>query len=108
MTARPRSQSTRHWRRRERPDMSLPPQAFREVQKMPLYHVSAAQLSAGQVLQPGAWGRTTRQFRKNGRALTDVGDAKILAWESCLETARRMLAPKAPSRLDCVFTCETL
>jgi hypothetical protein len=49
-----------------------------------------------------------RQFRRNGRALTDVGDAKILAWESCLETARRVLAADAPSRLDCVFACGTL
>lgn len=57
-----------------------------------LYHVSQAQLSAGQVLQPGAWGRAVRQFRRNGRALTDLDDAKNLAWESCLETARRVLA----------------
>jgi hypothetical protein len=75
---------------------------------MPLYHVSLAQLAAGQVLQPGAWGRVTRRFRRKGNALTNLGDAKILAWESCLETARRTLVPKAPSRLDCVFACETL
>jgi hypothetical protein len=75
---------------------------------MPLYHVSSAQLVAGQILQPGAWGRTTRQFRRNGPGLTDIGDAKTLAWESCLETARRVLAPTAPSRLECVFACETL
>lgn len=75
---------------------------------MPFYHVTQAQLTAGQILQPGEWGRRTREFRKNGRALSDVNDGKILAWESCLETARRVLAPDSPSRLDCVFTCETL
>jgi hypothetical protein len=74
---------------------------------MPFYHVSATPLAAGQILQPGAWGRTTRQFRRNGRALANINDATILAWESCLETARRVLAPKAPSRLDCIFACET-
>jgi uncharacterized protein DUF2441 len=75
---------------------------------MPLYHVSKAQLSVGQVLQPGEWGRTTRQFRKGGRALTEIGDAVILAWESSLETARRVLVPNAPSRFDCVFTCQAM
>jgi hypothetical protein len=46
-------------------------------------------------------------FAGTAAALTDVGDAIILAWEGCLETARRVLASTAPSRLDCVFACET-
>jgi hypothetical protein len=32
----------------------------------------------------------------------------VLAWESVLEVARRSLAPKAPSRLNCVFGTPTL
>jgi hypothetical protein len=74
---------------------------------MPLYHVSAAPLAADQTLQPGSWGRRLRQFRKGGQPLADVRDGFILAWETGLEIARRLVAPKAPSRLECVFTCAT-
>ena len=31
----------------------------------------------------------------------------ILAWESVLETARRAINAALPSRLNCVFACET-
>jgi hypothetical protein len=75
--------------------------------EMPFYHVSTAQLIAGQLLQPGAWGKQWRQFGKNGRALSDIRDGFILAWEIGLETARRQIAPNAPSRLECVFACNT-
>jgi hypothetical protein len=72
------------------------------------YHVGASGLVPGTVLQPGNWGKTTRQFGPAGRALTNFGDANILMWELALETARLLSAPSSPSRLDCVFTCETL
>jgi hypothetical protein len=75
---------------------------------MPLFHVSSARLSVGHILNPGEWGRRTREFRRGGRALVNVHDAVNLAWEASLETARRSHAPNAPSRLDCVFTCQTL
>jgi hypothetical protein len=32
----------------------------------------------------------------------------ILAWESVLETARKAINGVLPSRLDCVFACETM
>lgn len=75
---------------------------------MPLYHVSTSTFEAGTILKPGRWGEVVRQFGKHGRALVDVGDAQNLAWEAVLEAARRASAPDAPSRLSCVFTCETL
>jgi hypothetical protein len=50
------------------------------------FHVSEVDHAVGQVLQPGSWGKMTRQFG-NGWQLS-VEDAKTLAWESNLETAR--------------------
>jgi hypothetical protein len=75
---------------------------------MPYFHVSPQPLVLGTDLQPGAWGRVTRQFSRPGRALESVADAKVLAWETALELARQTTRPEAVSRLDCVFACETL
>ncbi len=75
---------------------------------MRLFHVSHAVLTAGQILEPGSWGRVTRQFSRKGRSLSDINDAKNLVWETSLEIARRAVASDAPSRLNCVFACRTL
>jgi hypothetical protein len=72
------------------------------------YHVGKPGLATWTVLQPGSWGRTTRQFGPSGRPLTDLGDANVLMWEIALETARFLSAPDSPSRFECVFTCETM
>ena len=72
------------------------------------FHVSTVYHSAGQVLQPGSWGNSARQFGAGPMLLSKVEDAKTLAWESNLETARRILKPDAPSRLGCIFGCASL
>jgi hypothetical protein len=72
------------------------------------FHVSLMPLIAGQVLGPGQWGHTSRRFSKGGQPLSDVRDAFILIWETTLEAVRREVKPDAPSRLECVFACETV
>jgi hypothetical protein len=75
---------------------------------MALYHVSKQQLASGQILKPGNFGRSARQFRRGGPAPTPAIWVNI-GWESCLELARQKFAPEGtPSRLDCVFACKTL
>jgi hypothetical protein len=73
-----------------------------------LYHVGKAGLAKGTTLHPGNWGKSTREFGPSGRAVGDMKDANILMWEIALETARLLSAPSSPSRLDCVFACETM
>jgi hypothetical protein len=68
------------------------------------FHVAPSDLPLGELL-PGHFGRLIRAFSKEGRSLADLGDAKVLTWESCLELARRLKAPHAPSRLNCTFAC---
>lgn len=68
-------------------------------------HVAPAGLQRGHVVQPGWWGRCSRQWQKGGQTFTNHQDAYILVWEVALETARRTLRPNAPSRLNCVFAC---
>ena len=53
---------------------------------------------------PPIWCRPDAAFQGRGRE----EDAKTLAWESNLETARRILKPDAPSRLGCIFGCASL
>lgn len=72
------------------------------------YHVSHTHHELLTILEPGQWGRITRQFQKHGRPINNTNDAFIVAWEIALETARRAYAEKKPSRLDCVFICEDL
>jgi hypothetical protein len=72
------------------------------------FHVGKPGLAPGTVLHPGNWGKRTREFSPAGKVLTNATDAQNLMWELALETARLLSAPNSPSRLDCVFTCETL
>lgn len=70
-----------------------------------LYHVGNGSWKAGDTIEPGNWGKQTRQFGKGAgfRDYGDVNNAKIIGWEVALEAARQLSAPDAPSRLDCVF-----
>jgi hypothetical protein len=73
---------------------------------MALYHVSKPQLAPDQILKPGNYGQSSRQFRRGGPEPVPWVN---LAWESCLEIARQKFAPEGtPSRLNCVFACKTL
>ena len=55
---------------------------------MALYHVSKQQLASGQILKPGNFGRSARQFRRGGPAPTPAIWVNI-GGESCLELARQ-------------------
>jgi hypothetical protein len=72
------------------------------------YHVSLTHHAPSTILEPGGWGRVTRQFQKHGRAINNPSEAHVVAWEIALETARLAYAPAKPSRLGCVFLCEGL
>jgi len=71
---------------------------------MPLFHVTGANWNTGDLIQPGSWGQTLRQFRPGGPV---PGSWETVMWEVALETARRQVAPVAPSRFNCVFVCES-
>jgi hypothetical protein len=71
------------------------------------YHVAPKGLPVGYIVQPGSWGGVTRQFRNSISSPRNFGDMNIVAWESVLETARRAINATLPSRLNCVFACET-
>jgi hypothetical protein len=75
---------------------------------MPTYfHVGPRGLQQGQVIQPGAWGRRVRNWKKGGATFNGHAEAYILIWEVALEAVRRAIANNQPSRLDCVFGCLT-
>jgi hypothetical protein len=70
---------------------------------MPIYyHVSTVTHLPGFVIPPGRFG----SLFTNRPATVD--DGFVMTWEAVLETARRLVAPTAPSRLNCLFACETL
>jgi hypothetical protein len=69
-------------------------------------HVSHALHNVGDVIEPGAFGRSVRQWSKNKP--TDSPEAlKNVIWESALESVRMVAKPEAPSRLACVFACRS-
>ncbi len=75
-----------------------------------LYHVGGGHWQLGDNVTPGNWGKQTRQFGK-GRGFKDFGNvnnAKIVGWEVALEVARQLIAPEAPSRLNCVFCTDDI
>jgi hypothetical protein len=70
---------------------------------MPIYyHISTVPHPSGFVIQHGRFG----SLFTNRPATVD--DGFVMTWEAVLETARRLVAPTAPSRLNCLFACETL
>lgn len=72
-----------------------------------LYHVSPAGYGPGGHFTRGRYGSAARQF---GPATAKIESPQLGAvmWEMAMETARLALAPEAVSRLDCLFTWETL
>lgn len=56
---------------------------------------------------PGNWGRQTRRFGVELEPILDSSIAINLLWETALESVRRSAAPHLPSRLECVFACES-
>lgn len=77
---------------------------------MPSYfHVSEVDHPIGTVLQPGRFGTSMRQIVKGGSvAPANMQVAYSLTWEAVLETARLLMAPNSPSRLNCLFACDTM
>ena len=70
---------------------------------MPIYyHVSIVTHPPGFVIPHGRFGSLF-----TNRPAT-VEDGFVMTWEAVLETARRLVAPTAPSRLNCLFACDTL
>jgi hypothetical protein len=74
------------------------------------FHVSAIDHAIGQVLQPGSWGKATQKAAEFQAAaeLPIIENETALNWEYELEKARSLVKPAAPSRLHCVFACNTL
>lgn len=73
------------------------------------YHVSPIDHAIGVVLQPGRHGTIHNRFVKGGRlAPTHHKEFYELTWEAVLETARLLVNPDLPSRLDCIFASSTL
>jgi len=70
------------------------------------FHVTIASLWAGDIIQPGRFGTTLRQFRPGG-PYPSANDLGTVLWELALESARQSIDPELPSRLDCVFACTT-
>jgi hypothetical protein len=75
-----------------------------------LYHVSGRPWLPGSVIQPGHWGALARTFgsQPGGMAFANIQQAKTMTWEIGLELSRKLAAPTAPSRLDCVFCTEDI
>jgi hypothetical protein len=72
------------------------------------YHVSTDVLTPYQVLEPGRFGLGIRRINAPGGERLQDNPAMVLLWEATLETARRFVAPTAPSRSNCVFVSPTL
>ena len=71
------------------------------------FHVSAEELTPGQVLAPGRFGDLYRLKCTPGYTLNST-EFYELFWEMVLETARVAAAGDAPSRLACVFGTHTI
>lgn len=69
---------------------------------MDYFHVAPTILGMGSIIMPGNWGRVIRLYNWEGSSLITTYR------ELALEQARMMIAPKAPSRLGCVYACETI
>jgi len=62
------------------------------------FHCAPLRLGAGSIIEAGNWGRIKREFDNN----------LIFGYrEAAFEFGRQVFAPQAPSRLNCVFCCET-
>jgi len=74
------------------------------------YHVSTRPWLPDSVIEPGHWGALARAFgnQPGGMAFANIQQAKTMIWEMGLELSRKLSAPTAPSRLDCVFCTEDL
>ncbi len=70
------------------------------------FHVAEGLLSVGHVIEPGLWGAKSRVFRPGGPKMPPETFDCIL-WEIALEASRSGYNALLPSRLDCVFACET-
>jgi hypothetical protein len=75
---------------------------------MPIIHLNARQLAAGDVVPTGNFGRNIRDLHQG----MPGGDGRVyvlgmVAREYLFELVRRDLRPLAPSRLTCVFACPT-
>ena len=65
---------------------------------MTYFHCAPQPLGIGSIIEPGNWGRIIRLYEPDNKVVS----VQALN-EACLEYARRLHAPTAPSRLDCVF-----
>lgn len=60
---------------------------------MQYYYLNHRNLSVGDIIEPGEWGRTVA---------STVGH-RFLKMEQQFETVRRRINPELPSRFDCIF-----
>ncbi len=72
------------------------------------YHVALVDYEPGAVIQPGRTGAFYKRYVQGGNiAPQNPKEAYQLTWEAALETARRLIDPALPSRLNCVYACTT-
>ena len=69
------------------------------------FHCLPAQLAPGSIIEPGNWGRIIHAYtlvQNNPPGISPVAYRELI-----LELVRKLVAPKKPSRLNCVFACPT-
>lgn len=70
-----------------------------------MFHVSSREWAAGDVIEAGAWGRLLSAWSFPHNIPKEIN---VLVWEVALEASRLSLDPSMPSRLNCVFTTESV
>ncbi|MQV96774.1 hypothetical protein GHK46_04770 [Sinorhizobium medicae] len=71
------------------------------------YRVSLTPYSVGDIIQPGQFGHRHRAHRPGAAYPVEPAFTELLI-EIALESARKAVKPHVPSRLDCVFACESV
>lgn len=70
------------------------------------FHVSEPK-AVGTIIPPGRFSTISRRYITNS-PWPAGSDLTNLVWEIALESARKASRPNAPSRMNCIFACETL
>lgn len=73
-----------------------------------LFHFTAVRLSPGSLIKPGNWGRILRRYQHKSVTGQLFGNPWVVARELAFEMARREVAPRAPSRLECCYAVPSL
>ncbi len=87
--------------------MTMTPDLVAEILRRKRYfHCLPAQLAPGSIIEPGNFGRIIRAYTTAGHS--PPGSISPVAYrELIFDLVRKLVAPKKPSRLNCVFACPT-